>query len=203
VEECLDWAAEAGTSPVIMADSGDNPTGGGVGDRADVLAALLRRGVQDALVAGIADAPATEACFQAGEGAALRLSIGATLDPAGSVPVIADAVVVTLDADERQAVVRIGGVRVVLCARRRPYHMIADFARLGLDPRAVRLLVVKSGYLSPELAPIARPSLLALSAGVVDQDVAHLPPGLRARPMFPFDADFMFEPVLRVSGRAL
>ena len=38
----------------ILADSGDNPTAGGVGDRADVHEALIKRGIQKALVAGIA-----------------------------------------------------------------------------------------------------------------------------------------------------
>lgn len=46
VAECVEWAKNSQTAPVILADSGDNPTGGGVGDRADVLAELLRQGVQ-------------------------------------------------------------------------------------------------------------------------------------------------------------
>ena len=70
---------------------------------------------------------------------------------------MAEAEVTRLDAGaslaERQAVVRIGGITLILAARRRPYHNQADFTQLGLDPAKVRLLVVKSGYLSPELAP--------------------------------------------------
>lgn len=204
MSECLDWADAAQTAPVILADSGDNPTAGGVGDRADVLAALLARGARDVLVVGIADLPATEACYRAGMGARLALSVGATLDPAGSAPVRADAdVVFLLDAEgaERQAVVRIARVTLVLTARRRPFHAIADFSRLGLDPRLVRALVVKSGYLSPELAPIARPSLLALTPGVVDQHVERLAPRLVPRPTFPFDRDFSYRPHVRPSAR--
>lgn len=205
VVECLDWAdAAAEPGPAIVADSGDNPTGGGVGDRAEVLGALIERGAKDALVAGIADTAATKACYCAGVGAQLGLRIGATLDPAGSVPVEALAkVVFLLDAErpERQAVVRIGGVTVVLTARRRPFHDLADFARLGLDSRAARLLVVKSGYLSPELAAIASPSLMALSPGVVDQDVARLPVQRVPRPTYPFDTGFYWHPAIRVSAR--
>lgn len=44
--------------------------------------------------------------------------------------------------------------------------MISDFTRLGFDLKTVRLLVVKSGYLSPELAPIANPNLMALTEGL-------------------------------------
>jgi len=115
------------------------------------------------------------------------------------------AEVVTLDdpgpAKERQAVVRVGAIDVVIAARRRPYHNIEDFRRLGLDPKAVRLLVVKSGYLSPELAPIANPNLMALTDGVVNQDIEGLASLRRQRPAYPFDQDFAFEPVARFSAR--
>ena len=198
VDECVGWAVGSATRPVILADSGDNPTGGGVGDRADLLRALLARDAQDVLIAGIADRPATEACFAAGTGARLRLSIGATLDTQGSAPVEAEAEVLVLDPGsdlaDRQALVRIAGIRVVLTARRRPFHNIADFTRLGVHPAEVAILVVKSGYLSPELAPIANPNLMALSPGVVDQDVEHLPRHRTTRPTFPFDRDFDWQP---------
>ncbi len=205
VAECLEWAdAAAEPGPAILAESGDNPTGGGVGDRAEVLAALIARDARNALVAGIADAAATEACYGAGVGAQAVLRIGATLDRVGSRPVeTAAEVVFLLDAEgaERQAVARIGGITLVLTARRRPFHDLADFARLGLDPHAARLLVVKSGYLSPALAPMASPSLMALSPGVVDQDVARLPIRRVPRPTFPFDTGFDWQPAVRVSAR--
>jgi microcystin degradation protein MlrC len=206
LEDCLDLAAAATTAPVVLADSGDNPTGGGVGDRAEVLAALLRRGM-DAAVVGIADRPATEVCFRAGLGAELpALSVGATLDPAGSRPVVAAARVLALadaaDAADRQALVDVGGIRVALTARRRPFHTLADFAAVGVDPAAERLLVVKSGYLSPDLAALAAPNLLALTPGVVDQDITRSPRRLIARPCFPFDGDFAWAPRPVLSGRA-
>ncbi len=206
VGDCLNWTDAADTRPAILAESGDNPTGGGVGDRAEVLAALLARNATDVLVAGIADAPATEDCYRAGVGARLHLRIGATLDTGGSAPLTAEAIVVfLLDAAgaERQAVVQIEGVTLVLTARRRPFHNLADFATLGLDPRRVRLLVIKSGYLSPDLAAIAAPSVMALSPGVVDQDVARLPIRRVPRPTYPFDRNFTWEPLMRVSARAV
>jgi microcystin degradation protein MlrC len=204
LDEMLDIAEKATTSPVILADSADNPTGGGVGDRADVLRALLARNWQGALIAGITDRPAVKACFAAGEGASLVLRIGGSLDPA-SAPADVTATVLRLadmeSAAERQAVIRVGGIYIVLAARRRPYHNIEDFSRLGLDPSVVRLLVVKSGYLSPELAPIANPNLMALTDGVVNQDIANLASNRRTRPAFPFDRDFDFTPEARLSAR--
>ncbi len=195
LDAMLDIAERTETRPVILADSGDNPTGGGVGDRADVLQALLARGFEGAVIGGITDRPAVEACFAAGEGATLRLKIGGTLDPA-SPSVGAEVTVVRLDdpgvAANRQAVVTIAGNTLILAAKRRPYHNLADFHRHGIDPKAVRLLVVKSGYLSPELAPIANPNLMALTDGVINQDIEKLPNTRRKAPTYPFRKDFDF-----------
>jgi microcystin degradation protein MlrC len=204
LEEMLDIAEAADTSPVILADSADNPTGGGVGDRADVLNALIARNIDGALIAGITDRPAVEACFAAGKGAKLALTIGGSLDPSSKSAEVEAEVLVLAEsgqAAERQAVVKTGGITIVLAARRRPYHNIADFTLLGLDPASVRLLVVKSGYLSPELAPIANPNLMALTQGVVDQDIEALASNRRARPAFPFDRSFDYRPQARFSAR--
>jgi microcystin degradation protein MlrC len=206
IAECVTRAKQSRTHPVILADSGDNPTGGGTGDRAEVLAELLRQGVQDTVFAGIADRPATEACYRSGVGTTLPLQIGASLDPQGSVPVKTTAkVVFLLKTDkplERQAVVDVEGIKVVLTARRRPFHDIVDFTSLGLEPRSFQVIVVKSGYLSPELAPIANPNLMALSDGSINQDLEHLPKNRYRKPSYPFVRDLKFEPYTVTSARA-
>lgn len=205
IAECVDWAMAAGSGPAVLAESGDNPTGGGVGDRAEVLAELIAREARGVVFAGIADAPATDMAYAAGVGGTIATRIGATLD-SSSRPVQAEGEVMFLletgEARLREAVVRIGGIELVLTARRRPFHNIADFTRLGLDPRTARIVVVKSGYLSPELAPIANPSLMALSPGVVDQFVERLERRHKSGPQYPFDRDFTFTPQVLWSKRA-
>ncbi len=64
LEDMLDIAERTETRPIILADSGDNPTGGGVGDRADVLKALLARSIGEVLIAGITDRPPWSAVSQ-------------------------------------------------------------------------------------------------------------------------------------------
>lgn len=205
IEDCVQWAMTAASGPAVLAESGDNPTGGGVGDRADVLAELIAREAQGVVFAGIADKAATDAAYAAGVGQSIDISIGATLDRS-SKPVYAEVeVVFLLETDDkrlREAVVRIGGIDLVLTARRRPFHNIADFTRLGLDPRMAKIVVVKSGYLSPDLGPIANHSLMALSPGVVDQFVERLTRQHKSVPQYPFDKDFHFTPEVRWSKRA-
>ncbi len=205
VDECVRRAIAAKTLPVILADSGDNPTGGGNGDQATVLESLLRHNADNVVFAGIADRPATEACYKAGAGARIRLAIGGTLDPESSRPVPVEAVVQRLlpetNPARREAVVKIQGITLVLAAYRRPYHDIQDFTRFGLDPKSFKIVVVKSGYLSPELAPIANPNLMALSDGAINQDIVHLPPNRYRRPSYPFVGDLSFTPKVYGSAR--
>ena len=205
IPECVDWAVASQTAPVVLAESGDNPTGGGVGDRAEVLAALIARDARGVVFAGIADKAATDAAYTAGAGARVVLKIGGSLDTS-SQPVEAEAEVIflleTADARLREAVVRIGGIDLVLTVRRRPFHNIPDFTRLGLDPRTAKIVVVKSGYLSPDLGPIANPSFMALSPGVVDQFVERLVRNHKSGPQYPFDKDFEYVPAPVWSARA-
>jgi microcystin degradation protein MlrC len=193
------------TRPVVLSDSGDNPTGGGTGDRADALAELLRLKVRDAVLAGIADRPATEACYAAGVGKTITLKVGGSLDPQASKPVeIAAKVVFLAKTDrlpERQAVIQVEGVTVVLTARRRPFHEIADFTSLGLDPKAFRIVVVKAGYLVPAIAAIANPNLMALSDGAVNQDIPRLSNRHRV-PTYPWVKDLRWSPSTIVSARS-
>jgi microcystin degradation protein MlrC len=198
VDECVGRAIAAKTQPAILADSGDNPTGGGNSDQATVLESLLRHKARGVVFAGITDRPATEACYTAGVGTRIPLSIGATLDPKASRPVKTEGVVKFLLKETnpalREAVVEIQGITLVVTAYRRPYHDIQDFTRLGLDPRSFKIIVVKSGYLSPELAPIANPSLMALSDGAINQDIVHLPANRYRRPSYPFVESLTFTP---------
>ena len=203
--EVIAKAQSLATRPVVLSDSGDNPTGGGTGDRADALAELLRMNVREAVFAGIADRPATEACYRAGTGSTLALQIGATLDPAASRPVEATVKVVFLARTDRpagrQAVVSIDGVTLVLTARRRPFHEIKDFTSLGLDPTRFKIVVVKAGYLVPEIAAIANPNLMALTDGAVNQDIEHLASRHRV-PSYPFVRDLRWSPTTIVSARS-
>ncbi len=198
-------AARAQSRPVILADSGDNPTGGGVGDRADVLAALIAQGVTGAAIVGIADAPAALAAAKAGVGNPCALQIGASLGSDSTqlqVQAVVERIVGSAASGDVEAVVSAHGLRIVLTQRRRPFHTLDDFRRLGIEPAEVSIIVVKSGYLSPELAAIANPPLMALTDGAVNQAITTLKNRRRPEPSYPFQTDFAFSPRCRLSARA-
>lgn len=193
IDECIRWALDAPEQPVFISDSGDNPTAGGVGDLPLFLERLLALNVPDAVVASIADAEATAACYAAGAGAEISVTLGGKLDTihAQPLPVTGRVLFVypTDDEKDRQAVLLVGSVRVIVTQRRRPYHYIAEFQRLGINPAEHQIVVVKIGYLEPELKAAAKRAFLALSPGAVDQAVERLPFRRIQRPIYPLDKD--------------
>jgi microcystin degradation protein MlrC len=98
---------------------------------------------------------------------------------------------------ETEVVIKTGSVSVIVTKLRKPYHYEADFTRLGLEPRKAHIVVVKIGYLQPELYDMRADWVMALTPGGVDQDLARLPYKHIQRPMYPLDKD-MKDPDLSV-----
>lgn len=197
IDECIKQAMASPTHPVIISDSGDNPGGGGNSDQTFFLEALLKAGAQSVLLGGMTDRPATDACYQAGVGATIPLSIGATLDPLMCKPVKVNATVRFLakanDPTNREAVVTFAGITATLSAKRRAYHEAEAFRNLGVEPTAFKIVVLKCGYLAPTMKPLANPHLMALSPGAIDQDILHLA-NTRRGPRFPWQPDMPYTP---------
>lgn len=191
IDECI-AAALADPAPcVFISDSGDNLTAGAPGDVPLFLSRLLAHDVPSALLAGIPDAAAAAACHMVGEGAEVSVTLGGKLDPWHGQPLPVRGVVQRLAHTEGggiEAVIRIGNVDAVVTERRKAFTTAGDFAALELDPRAYKIVVVKLGYLFPELLEIAPAALMALSPGASDLALERLPYRRIARPMFPLDA---------------
>ncbi|MBT8183216.1 MAG: MlrC C-terminal domain-containing protein, partial [Eudoraea sp.] len=78
-------------------------------------------------------------------------------------------------------------VDVIITKKRKPYHRVKDFTHLGLHPAETDIIVVKIGYLVPELYDIRGDWIMALTPGGVDQDLERLGYKNIQRPMFPLD----------------
>ena len=184
LDEALAKALAPGAArPYLISDSGDNPTAGGAGDVTWTLAQLLERpditdGTITTLVASVFDPDAVSQAFTAGVGATVSLSVGARVDDGPHPPVDITGMVFSLtDGDPdagMQAVIAVGGLHAIITERRKPFHRLEDFRMLGLEPTTADVVVVKIGYLEPELYDLAEGWTLALTPGGVDQDLLRL-----------------------------
>jgi microcystin degradation protein MlrC len=195
---CVEQALEFPGDGVVISDSGDNPTAGGAGDMPYVVERLLAHprfasGELSAIYASIPAPDAVAACFAAGVGGEAEVSLGGRLDPVHATPISARGTVEALFPNDpvggNIAVLRSGGVRVIITTRRKPYHYRKDFTDLGLDPVLAKVTAIKIGYLEPELRQMARLALLALTPGAVNQDIPSLTYNRVARPIFPLDPE--------------
>ena len=202
---CLDEALASSARPFFISDSGDNPTAGGAGDVTWGLTQILARPefkTPDGPVVIYASIPgpqAIDAAERAGIGSTVTVTAGAEVDDRHAGPITMTGVVHAIRHGDRDAeaevVLRVGSVHVILTRLRKPYHHEHDFTDLSLEPRSADIVVVKIGYLEPELFAMAADWLLALTPGGVDQDLTRLGHRRIQRPMFPFDPD-MTEPDL-------
>jgi microcystin degradation protein MlrC len=206
---CIDQALACDGNAILISDSGDNPTAGGAGDIPTFIERLLARpmfarGHLSAIYASVPDAAAVAACQAAGVGGEVRVDLGGKLDPIHAAPFPLQGSVATLfDGDPVGgdiAVLRAGGVNIIITSRRKPYHVIRDFANLGLDIAAHKLTAVKIGYLEPELRQAARHAFLALTPGAVNQDIPSLRYARVERPIFPLDRMFTPDLTARLFG---
>ena len=196
-DETIQAALEAPEAPVFISDSGDNTTAGGAGDSPFFLQRLIASGAENAVVAGITDPEAVRKCFDAGEGAEVELVIGGRLDTTFSEPFATRARVMRLvedaGADGPRVLVEIRGVEVVLQSDRGPFTQLGNFERMGIEVGQKKIVVVKLGYLFPELRDYAPKGLMALSPGFGDQRMDRLPFAVLKRPIYPLDQDTKWE----------
>jgi microcystin degradation protein MlrC len=201
-DEAIDAALRASERTVFIADSGDNPTAGAPGDSTHFLSRLLAKKVPDAIVAGIPDPEAAQACFNGGVGGTVTVEVGGKMDSAHGGPVTLTGTVDHVyhppsTSDEAGlATLRVNGIRVLISTRRYVYHSPADFQKAGVDPLQHRMVIVKLGYLMAPLREIAPREILALTPGYADMEFSRLPYRYVTRPIFPLDDDLEWHPII-------
>lgn len=197
-DDAIRMAADAPERPVFISDSGDNTTAGGAGDSPFFLERLIALEAKEAVMAGICDPEAVAQCFEAGVGNEVDLVIGGRLDQQFAKPFATRARVKRLVSETEgvppRALVDIGGIETVLQSDRGPFTRLCDFERMGIKPEEKKILVVKLGYLFPELRDYAPKAIMAFSPGFGDQRMDRLPFERLRRPIFPLDPETEWEP---------
>jgi microcystin degradation protein MlrC len=199
LEESLEMALASDKKPFMISDMGDNPTAGGAGDVTWTLNELLKRpefkkeNGPSLIYASIPGPELIEAALKVGVGGKVSAVAGAQVDDRFAPPLQLKGTVTAIKEGDRDAevevVVQIGSISAIITKKRKPYHQEKDFTDLGLNPRESDIVVVKIGYLVPELYDMRGDWIMAQTPGGVDQDLERLGYKRIKRPMFPLDAD--------------
>ncbi len=158
--EALSIAKAAGNYPVIFADTNDNTGGGSPGDSTGVLRTFVEANLTNACLLYIVDLESIALCHQAGVGAMLDLQVGGKSDPLQGPPIPMTVEVMALsDGHFRyqgpmyaglestmgpSVYIRQGGIHVILVSQREQPYDPAFAQSMGLDPRTMRYLGLKS-----------------------------------------------------------
>jgi microcystin degradation protein MlrC len=206
LSECLDTALSSSGRPFFISDSGDNPTAGGSGDVSWGLTQLLARpefkqaSGPVVIYASLPGPDAIHTAVESGVGATVTVTAGAKVDNIHAGPLTMTGRVHSIRHGDTHAkvevVLQIGSVFAILTELRKPYHHESDFTDLDLKPRSADIVIVKIGYLEPELYDMAVDWMLGLTPGGVDQDLERLGHRRIRRPMWPFDKIFEMQPDL-------
>ncbi len=204
IEDAVREAIEAKAGPIILADVADNPGGGGAGDGVEILRELLKQNAPDAVVGTIWDPAAVEACRKAGVGAEVALTIGGKTDGYHGKPVTLAAKVLRLgdgwwtsegpmDTGLRScmgptAVIRSGGIDVILNSWRVQNLDLAILRSSGIEPTERKIIVVKSSiHYRGAYGPIAKRLIDVDAPGLVSPNLKRFPFRHVRRPIFPLD----------------
>jgi microcystin degradation protein MlrC len=204
VREAMRLVGGVGKGPVVLADTQDNPGGGGNGDTVGLLRALLAAGAQNALVAHIWDPAFAEAAHAVGVGAVLKMGLGAKTAWAGEKPVEGEWLVEQLNEGDTHgtgpmgngwhfkmgkcALVRQGGVRVAVISAKGQCLDQAQVRIFGVEAKSFSILALKSTvHYRADFEPLALAVMVVKSPGPVAADhrdltYRKLKPGVRVMP---------------------
>lgn len=192
--EALDLAYAQDVRPVFVTDSGDNTTAGSAGDNAFLLKLTQEKGLKGILVAGLTDEPAVKRCLGAAIGDRLELDLGGTLERLSTRAHVSATLLYKGDIEGWYgenagfcAVLRSDGIDIIVTARRCALTKPRIFEGLGLKPEDYRFVIVKLGYLYPELAKIAKRAILAFTTGGSTERLQDMGMKRIRRPMYPLD----------------
>jgi microcystin degradation protein MlrC len=209
-DDAIRQAMEIGrraSRPVVIADTQDNPGCGGTGDTTGMLEALVRNRAERAALCVLTDPNAAAAAHAAGRGAEITLRVGGCT-PLPDVAPFHGAFRVTGLSEGRflckgpcvggreanlgpTALLTIGGVSIVVAAKRMQAYDLEIFRHIGVEPTQQKILVVKSTcHFRADFEPIAERVLIAVAPGahLVDARLypyKHLRRGVRLEPMGP------------------
>lgn len=200
---------EDGVWPVVISDSGDNPTAGSSQDQVAFLAKVINDPYLSHLdppfcYQAIYDIPICHEALEKGVGATITGSLGAKYDTTKSKPLAFTGKVVAVHPGwegaqgAAMALLLIGGVHVIVTDAHVGCYDPEMMRALSVVPEEQKAIVVKLGYLEPEIRAIAKRSMMALTYGSSNEIFTRLPYKHITRPVYPLDKEVpvSFEPIV-------
>ena len=189
------------STQLVVADTSDNPGGGGDGDSMHLLNALKEAGFSRVGAALICDPQALDVCLRAGEGAAVDLELGGRASKFSGTPLRVKghvaAVVDQIEAgDEAAAGPPVGPVvrlrcpwaDFIICGVRREALWKSVFTATGVELSDYQLIVLKSSnHFRAAFESVADAVISIGSPTAMNPDLASLPFKKLTRPMWPLD----------------
>jgi len=213
VERARAAGADAGLEPVILADVADNPGGGGGGNSTWILRALVEAGAEGVLFGVFHDEALAQAAWGAGAGHAISATFNSRGETEFSKRFEADAEVLGLHDGKcvgrrgiwagrgldvgPSALIRVGGVRIVVVSHRKQCADPVLFEMFGLDIASARAVVVKSrGHFRAGFDEFFEPhQVIEVDApGLVSPVLANFDFDGLPRPVYPLDRDAAWSP---------
>lgn len=201
-EEALKMAIEFEGKPVFITDSGDNVTSGSVGCNTFILRQVLainNTKNKKFLFAGINDAETLTDLARCKKGEQTTISLGMKLDEL-SAKVDLDVVVKAKGYLAGYSYVSEGNygncvtvglknkpIDIIVSGNNHPFVEKHQFQAAGVNFDDYDIIVVKQGYIFPELKAAGKLSVMSLTQGATLQDTSKLPFKRIMRPMFPID----------------
>ena len=194
-EEAVTEAIRLSTTangPVILADSQDNPGGGGPGDTTEILRALVSHGAKNAVVGVISDPQAALVAHTAETGVKINISLGGKSGYPGSLPFVAEFTILGVSSGRFRAtgpmlagaeidlgptaLLEVGGVRVVVGSKPVQTMDQSMFSHLDIDPSRQKIIALKSSvHFRNDLQEVSAAVLPVVSPGPVIVDLSTVP----------------------------
>lgn len=191
--------------PLVIADYADNPGAGGYGDSTNLLRALLDAGVGMACYGPMVDGAVVQTLQTAVVGESIQIVLGGKTDPDfGGGPLELEAELVSLSDGHfigdgpmihglhgsfgPSAVIRVGGIEILLVTVPRQILDLQQFKAFGIDPQSKNVVALKSmQHFRAAFEPISGQIIVCDSGALCTPRYDRLPYRNVPRPIFPLD----------------
>ncbi len=197
LKEGLKIASESSKRPYFLSDTGDNPGAGGDNDSVIVLKEILNSGLEKQkkiALLSIKDEECVNDLKNKAIGEQAQVKIGGKISKSLCGPVSAKMRIANRYFDpvaKESVVLKKDNLTLVVTSNRYQFATEAAFKNAGLGNFSdYDIVVVKMGYLEPDLSRAAKGWTMLLTRGSVNQDLKSLDYKHLSRPLYPFDDNF-------------